>query len=132
MKKTKTSELTGPALDWAVAKAEEWNLKEQWANDTKSLWFEKETPTGIFRKQMWELPYSTDWAQGGPIIERERITVGPADTSPFKAHYGPADSTFYTWKDRYMGPTPLVAAMRCYVVKVVGEQIEIPKELTPL
>jgi hypothetical protein len=28
------------------------------------------------------------------------------------------------------GPTPLIAAMRCYVASKLGAEIEIPKELT--
>jgi hypothetical protein len=28
------------------------------------------------------------------------------------------------------GPTPLIAAMRCFVASKLGDEIEIPKELT--
>jgi hypothetical protein len=28
------------------------------------------------------------------------------------------------------GPTPLIAAMRCYVEAKLGDEVEIPKELT--
>ena len=28
------------------------------------------------------------------------------------------------------GPTPLIAAMRCYVASKLGDEIEIPTELT--
>lgn len=52
----KTSELTGAALDWAVAKCEGINY-------------------GVIDGGLdCDCPdYSTDWAQGGPIIEREKI-----------------------------------------------------------
>jgi hypothetical protein len=28
------------------------------------------------------------------------------------------------------GPTPLIAAMRCYVASKLGDEVEVPKELT--
>ncbi len=92
----KTSELTGAALDWAVSKA-------------------------IGEYKPVEVPnYSTDWAQGGPIIERERLHVYPIDANTWEA-----DTLDYT----HFGPTPLIAAMRCYVASQLGDEVEIPKEL---
>jgi hypothetical protein len=109
--KVKTSELTGAALDWAVARCE----------------------GGVGKNQLlgaWYAP-STDWAQGGPIIEREGLLVGP---SPFPAQ---ADSKFAaglgcdwdTCTHIVTGPTPLIAAMRCYVASKLGDTVDIPEEL---
>jgi hypothetical protein len=95
--KTKTSELTGAALDWAVAMAENWAGAD----------FEIK-------------PYSTDWAQGGPIIERERIT--PEWTGEDWMAYIKHDEEVF-------GSTPLIAAMRCYVASKLGDEVEIPEEL---
>ena len=97
----KTSELTGAALDWAVAICEH------------NVGWE---PEGEDRDC-----YSTNWAQGGPIIERERIEL---------EHDG-----FIWWArikadEDYSGPTPLIAAMRCYVASKLGDEVEIPEELT--
>ena len=102
----KTSELTGTALDWAVAKA-----------------------IGEY-KPVAVPSYSTDWAQGGPIIERERITLScwSIHSTPWKASIeGDTDAGV----DLYMehGTTPLIAAMRCYVASKLGDDIEIPEEL---
>jgi hypothetical protein len=73
--------------------------------------------------------YSTNWAQGGPIIERERIattpmtpTVGEDRTPYWFANY----EGQITYRD---GPTPLIAAMRCYVALKLGEDVSIPEEL---
>ena len=100
----RTSELTGSALDWAVAKA-----------------------IGEYRPVA--VPnYSTNWAQGGPIIEREGIATSPHDTlgwASFQSHTA-IDGVIY--KD-YFGPTPLIAAMRCYVASKLGDTVEIPDEL---
>lgn len=59
--------------------------------------------------------YSTDWAHGGPIIERERISVmrGGAYEENFWLA-GKGYSTEYSH-----GPTPLIAAMRCFVASKV-------------
>jgi hypothetical protein len=97
----KTNELIGTALDWAVAKA-----------------IGEYKPTAV-------PSYSTNWAQGGPIIEREGITVS----------YGsPVTGLEWMACDRgstniQHGPTYLIAAMRCYVASKLGDDVDIPKEL---
>lgn len=108
----KTSELTGAALDWAVAECE--------GRDFPSA----DAFCGIFNP-------STDWAQGGPIIEREQLNIG----------YSPevADDPLEPWlsddyagkvcSGMYWGATPLIAAMRCYVASKLGDEVEIPEEL---
>jgi len=103
----KTNELTGAALDWAVAKCEVGDAAEQ-AGD-------------------WWKP-STNWAQGGPIIEREGICLyfNPEDANAFEWHAEDRSHAFYL-----EGPTPLIAAMRCYVASKLGEEVDIPKELQP-
>ncbi len=103
----KTSELTGAALDWAVAKAE----GKKPSIERNLIWTRgKNTPYALFQP-------SIDWAQGGPIIERERINVDP---SPDSAEwYGYYDNNG-KW---YSGPTPLIAAMRCYVASKLGEEV---------
>lgn len=81
-----------------------------------------------------EIPdYCGDWAQGGPIIERELISI----ESAFKAAgYDPGGwywrAACITEDDKAFfidGPTPLIAAMRCYVASKLGDEIEIPEEL---
>lgn len=101
----KTSELTGAALDWAVAKCEgvpEYLLDKPWR-----------------ASELLE-PYSTDWAQGGPIIERENIGLLPSGNAYFERNGG----TYYSY-----GDAPLIAAMRCYVVSKLGDTVDIPAEL---
>jgi len=103
--KVKTSELTGAALDWVVAKAEGNEVSIR----NGCLWIPTEC-------------YSTDWSQGGPIIEREKIGVGYAPDIP---DWVAVDMN----SNYYMGPTPLIAAMRCYVTSKLGNEVELPKEL---
>jgi hypothetical protein len=106
----KTSELTGAALDWAVAKCEGF--------DPETL----NTKTGV----VYSLRYgvyrpSTDWAQGGPIVEREGLSI----TQQVGRWAAQTDDDLFAY-----GPTPLVAAMRCYVASQLGGEVEIPEELT--
>ncbi len=105
----KTSELTGAALDWAVAKCE----GEDYSPVT--------TYSGIGQ----EFPptnYSTNWAQGGPIIERKRINVSIYASLNWMG-------AMNAGKNIEFGPTPLIAAMRCYVASKLGDEVDIPPEL---
>jgi hypothetical protein len=98
----KTAELTGIALDRAVAHA----LGAP--DDGDGLPY-----------------YSTDWAQGGPIIEREEIDLGVYRNDCWRASKYVGDSITANG----YGPTPLIAAMRCYVVLKLGVAVDIPDEL---
>ena len=124
----KTSELSGAALDWAVAKCEGFEAFTDgisWIIDH----------AGSYQP----LPkYSTNWAQGGPIIEREEIELrviptgrnpdnwqGANDFDAWEANVCPPDVDYV----RAFGPTPLIAAMRCFVESKLGDEIELPEEL---
>lgn len=67
----------------------------------------------------WFSP-STDWTEGGPIIEHERI-----DLDAWKAGIGWNASTYYTAENyaEMPGPTLLVAAMRCFVASKFGDEV---------
>ena len=113
----KTSELTGAALDWAVAKCE--------PDDTLALYFDESTGEPLCHDD-WpdnqEYKPSTDWAQGGPIIEREKIEIFIRDEMWF------AYSSLSLPQD-FHGSTPLEAAMRCYVASEFGDEVDVPDEL---
>ena len=91
-------DLDGPTLDYWVAKTE--GTLEQWL------------AAGPARKK-----YSSEWAHGGPIVEREKIA--------FSVRSG----TWMAWcasdaaMKEYKGPNALVAAMRCYVATRIGETL---------
>lgn len=107
----KTSELQGAAIDWAVAKCK--TFDEYLEND---LPLHYSDANGEF--VLWKP--STDWAQGGPIIEREGISIGQTGDG----WEATVDGCIYVF-----GPTPLIAAMRCYVASKLGDEVEIPNEL---
>jgi hypothetical protein len=124
----KTSELTGKALDWAVARLE--SQASPTGMDSADILLYRSTATNAFMYKRWAIPYSTDWAQGGPIIEREKMDIAcwDAHSMPWKASIdGDTDAGVALYVE--YGPTPLIAAMRCYVASKLGDDINIPEEL---
>lgn len=117
--KVKTSELSGFKLDLAVAKAEgeQAELNHGEVVTWKTIAYQE-------YRLVWRP--STEWAQGGPIIEREGISLeylpGAAlagmDTWVATRADGPAVS-------EEQGPTPLIAAMRAYVASQLGDEVEL-------
>lgn len=120
----KTSDLIGPALDWAVAKCEGFAI----CLDSVSGDYNLMTQDDVFK--LSKRSYSTDWPQGGPIIERENITLRTnACITGHWAAFIDFGSSNTNIKARQSGPTPLIAAMRCYVASKLGDEVEIPEEL---
>jgi hypothetical protein len=130
--KVKTSELTGPALDWAAAKCEGRSLGR--------------IVDGIWQRHSLN-QFSTDWAQGGPIVEREGINLR-AIRSEGHALHGiwlamPASfagtGRLVQWvrflfgdtsqPRSWNGETALIAAMRCFVASRLGAGVDVPEEL---
>ena len=73
---------------------------------------------------------STDWAQGGPIIDREKLDLYH---STDKSNWASA-----IWSDipgggqlhhKQRGPTALIAAMRCFVASKLGDEVDVPEGL---
>ena len=120
----KTSELIGSALAWAVGVADKRQIRFGIGG---SLEVRGRTENGDELPEgwdMWMLWYpQANWAQGGPIIERERITIDPFDDFPNWC------ATIPGHQYRVYGHTPLIAAMRCYVASKLGDEVDIPKEL---
>ena len=126
--KMKTSELTGAALDWAVAKCE--GVTDEWREDGPFLWH----GVPCIRSGGHDVNYrpSSEWWLGGPIIEREEIGVQCIPAGTRKGWWALVTSCFHdrSSPDEVRGDTPLIAAMRCYVASKLGDAIEIPQELT--
>ena len=125
----KTNELTGAALDWAVGIANGWIT---YPNDSieQGQYFHTNpaiAPLGHQHNRVLVENYtpSTNWAQGGPIIEREQINIGTVGISTWRAGLTNEDGKSF-WAD---GPTPLIAAMRCFVASKLGDEVELPTGL---
>ena len=117
--KIKTSELNGLALDWAVAKCESVNA------EAFRLYYRDAEGDGNL-----EFHYSTNWAQGGPIIERENIEMKKGNPLYFPKGNEKGEHYENLWiAGKMNGPTPLIAAMRCYVASKLGDEVVVPDEL---
>ncbi len=122
--KIQTKDLTGAALDWAVATAEGLTIDNLmggavWAWTKDALTGEDEY-VSIFGP-------STAWVQGGPIIEREILALIRRPDGSWTA-----DNFSVLTRPQHLliGPTPLIAAMRCFVASKLGEGVDVPGELT--
>lgn len=128
--KINTRELIGPALDWAVAKCEGKNIvldpmgfRSEAPNSPQAgFWvWPKDGPYQIVGR---EFSPSTNWAQGGPIIEREWISIAAHKDGWRTIKFFEGGGCVYN-----KGSTPLIAAMRCYVASKLGDEVDAPEEL---
>ena len=135
----KTAELVVQALDWAVANATEaWEFAHEWfptmTLDPRFIgirnvavdgcvWLEPRNP---FRQDPQPFRPSTDWAQGGPLIEKYDVRLNKT-----------TDGKWYASTDGYiMGGNPignsrsaLIALCRAIVAAKLGDVVHVPKEL---
>lgn len=120
--KIKTAELTGAALDWAEAHASkrEYLIQRSAIDDEMHVYLKN----GNRIEMMWSP--STSWLQSGPIIEQKRINTTYVVAGE---HIGQWCASYGISKPRFFGPTPLVAAMRCFVASKLGDEVDVPEEL---
>lgn len=97
----KVAELEGALLDAAVATAE-----------GRPFTLEGYGPLAHLAPSCWV-------HDGGPIIERERLTINAPDNGVWWSDYPNA-------REVLTGPTPLIAAMRAYVASKLGEVVQLP------
>ena len=137
--KIKTADLIGPALDWAVTVADglrpvmrhDYMRAKAAANNYKGdlAWHLEVTPNEPITVDEAGVThalraYSEQWSQGGPIIEREMIGIGHAwNRTVWLA------SEHNIEADLIEGPTPLIAAMRCFVASRLGDEVDVPDGL---
>ena len=118
----KTQDLSGAALDWAVAQAE----------GLPALIYPTE-PHYVYIDLPGRGcgPYmpSHAWFEGGSLIEKYALTL-----TPFSMEFSgpPHYWTAQPWDERTLpadGPTALIAACRAIVASVLGDTVSVPKEL---
>ena len=128
--KIKVKDLIGPALDWAVAKAEDnEDCRDPYVTRTRDG-METYVKVTTFSGYETDWEPSADWSQAGPIIEREKITLDydfdGQGLSLWTARKYAFDGTLL-WAES--GDSPLIAAMRCFITSHLGDEVEIPEEL---
>jgi hypothetical protein len=113
--KVKVSEATGHVLDWMVAKS----------LGRPRAYLDGETFKDLNQRGDSNVNWSEDWAQGGPIIQREKIFLDIGDLGG--PNWYEARTAIGNLKRR--GPTMLTAAMRCFAANILGEEVEVPEDL---
>nr|WP_237719471.1 phage protein NinX family protein [Pseudomonas luteola] len=140
MVEKKTEELTGAALDWAVAKALDWKEPiysvgpirysdgflemtypdpDECIDDPKLHHFD--------HGEQWAP--SRIWSQAGPLIEKNSITIYAPHHMRYKALGWGASRYRVNFPDMIRGETALIAACRKVVQLHLGDTVQIPSEL---
>lgn len=126
-----TADLTGPQLDWAVAKAEGFRMTTPKQGGAANYEIVLTSNGGkpfyqcavlYGRRLQCQYSPSSDWISGGPIIEHENIWLSAPSMSRTEWSAAVEAST-----ESHPGPTPLVAAMRAFVASKLGDEVEVPE-----
>lgn len=127
----KTAKLIGRALDWAVAKSGAVTVE-----DNDLLFDERSRP--VVGGAVFSIPYrpSTNWAQGGPLIEKFHVQTSyngrgfSTESGEYWCAYACKDSGQEEHPSGG-GGTPLIAICRAIVQFKMGDTIQVPEELMP-
>ena len=126
----KTADLTGPALDWSVAHATKaWEWAHEWyptmtldptfrgVSDNAPGGHVSLIPRNPMRQDSQQFAPSTDWAQGGRLVEGRITALMQEGAGLWWAHAG--DRIGY-------GSAPLIAACRAIVAANLGDDVQVP------
>lgn len=100
----KVSELTGAELDYWVSRAV------------------GDYPLTKFNGAYQYSPYSTEWSEGGPIIEHEKIVW--TWVRSWTSDYGDGEYAVPCGAWEFKHKSPLVAVMRLFVFRKFGEEVD--------
>jgi len=121
----KTSNMIGNQLDWAVAICEGAICVREGENAGRLHW-----PSPKFGAEpKWSLnapAYSTDWSISGPILEQNEIQLKKVGIKTWRARIDLDEGDAMIQDGE--GETQLIAAMRCYVLSVLGDEVDVPAD----
>ena len=138
MVEVKVTELEGAALDWAVAVALGWKMQrvpndidgqnagEVLAPPDLSSGF-RYPPRGIVPRAYFVRRWSSDWSQGGPLLENHHIELSIGDEDYWANRT--CTSRYDDEPREYSGATMLIAACRAIVAFHLGDVVQVPAEL---
>jgi hypothetical protein len=124
MQEVKTVDLAGPALDWAIAQIEGVEVAIAAPQYGTGWRVYKPNFGGKYSP-------STDWAFGGPLVEKHRISfvthgTGPDDEDGNEPIVALTSGLNYR---ALAAKTHLLAACRAIVAAKLGDTVQVPKEL---
>ncbi|MBB3017668.1 hypothetical protein FHR70_000708 [Microvirga lupini] len=124
MIEVKVAELSGRALDWAVdavVSGRPLEVRHHKSGNGEWAFFHEDIPY-----QQGPAPYSTDWAKGGPLIQKYRISVtGPGHSLGFWSAHMLGSEVMSSCQ----GLNALQAACRRLVYERLGDTVSVPAEL---
>jgi Protein of unknown function (DUF2591) len=127
--KIKVSEASGVVLDYLVVVARGFDVYHNATMNgcvIEGFWVSGYYPGDL---NSWvplnTLTHSTSWHLGGPIIDREEITIDYRDNETL-ARIWKKDNYIQSYAEKRQG---LIAAMRCFIVSKLGDEVEVPDEL---
>lgn len=120
----KVHDLKGAKLDFWAAKAAG-IAESQILDGVCMIAASQDTQTTLGTPMVHYRP-STNWADGGPVMESERISVWrypDLDSWHAGMEFDVAQDEGLMVKHYYQGPTPLIAAMRCFIASKFGDEV---------
>ena len=133
--KIKVSQAQGLALDWMVARC---------IGVPKRELFIQKWSGSLFRRNLDEdgnlngayttgpdLLFSRKWEAGGKVIEKmlaspEALVIEHTQRADPEQRYVASLNRLHRF---CFGPTPIIAAMRCFVSSRMGDEVEVPDEV---
>lgn len=125
MIEVKTADLIGPALDWAVAKAEGLNLPPFPGRGARQCVID------VSPARCTVFEPSTNWSQAGPLLTKYRLEFSiDEDTNRVGASLLAWRSHGKSHRTRWSkGPHHLTAACRAIVAAKLGDTVQVPAGL---
>jgi hypothetical protein len=125
--KVKVNEASGHVLDWMVAECEGHVESGVYGEPVLRDGQLHIHYCGVVLDDVW-CP-TTNWAQGGPILEWEKIDLYQSTGRTCAAMWENLPGGGRLIAEAKDCPTPLIAAMRCFVSSKLGDEVEVPDEL---
>ena len=130
MKSVSVRELSGRALDYAVARAQGWvnypsdsvEGGDTWHLDKDRAPFGRTVRASCFQPSIF-------WADGGPILDRFRIDTIHCEAAGGQEFWLGRKHQNNQLQCQASGDTKLIAGLRCFVVSELGANVDVPEEL---
>jgi hypothetical protein len=120
--KIKVSEATTLQIDWLVTSIEAPDALRFGVKDWRD-----QRRCAVDSMRCFLYRWGSNWSQGGPIIDREKIDLSHIRHGDLSVTW---DASADSWENEESGDTPLIAAMRCFIASKLGDEVEVPDDLS--